>query len=210
MRLILIDDHTWIHQTVTDLIELADDIDLLGQGTDGEQALDLYKQHQPDIVLMDIVMPHQNGIQATRMILENDPNAKVLAMSSFQDERSVFDMLQAGAVGYLVKANLAQELITTIRTVNKGGTVLSAPIASVLTNRPSTTMQHDAPNPFNLTEREVEVLQSLAEGNTNAEVASVLNISPATVRYHITNITEKMNVATRTEAIVLGVRYHIL
>ncbi|MEL6309448.1 MAG: response regulator transcription factor [Chloroflexota bacterium] len=210
MRILLIDDHTWVHQSVTDLVAQAHDIQLVGQGTDGSQAMALCKHHQPNIVLMDIVMPKTNGIIATRHLADTLPDIRVLAMSSFQDERSVLDMLNAGAVGYILKSELALQLVPTLRAVASGGTVLSSPVAAVLTRDSNGSSSKVTRDDFRLTEREIEVLESLASGKTNSEVALALSISAATVRYHITNITEKLGVDTRTEAIVLAVRHQII
>jgi NarL family two-component system response regulator LiaR len=210
MRIVLIDDHTWVHQSVTDLVAQTHDIQLVGQGTDGSQAMLLYKQHQPDVVLMDIVMPETTGIIATRRLIDALPDMRVLAMSSFQDERSVLDMLNAGAVGYILKSELAFQLVPTLRAVASGGTVLSGPVAAVLTRGSNESSPNATGDNFRLTEREIEVLESLASGKTNSEVAQALSISAATVRYHITNITAKFGVETRTEAIVLAVRHQII
>jgi NarL family two-component system response regulator LiaR len=209
IRIILLDDHTWVHQVLTDVVAQADDVLLVGQGINGTEALPLYTQHQPDIVLMDIVMPQMDGIAATRALIAAYPDVKVLALSSFQDERSVFDILRAGATSYLLKTHLNNTLIPTLHTIHNGGTVLSAPIATMLTSL-KTQSPIPPPNDFLLTAREIEVIRQLASGQTNTEVAETLHISAATVRFHTTNILEKMGVATRTEAIVLAVRHQII
>lgn len=207
IRVILIDDHPWIHEMVTTALQEVSDIVLVGQGHNGAEAVRLFEYYTPDIVLMDIVMPEMDGIEATAHLLEKFPHAKVLALSSFQDERSIYGMLKNGAVGYLLKTDLSDELATTIRTIQGGNTVLSPQVTQIIMET-STTKSDNVQ--FGLTDRELEVLQLLAEGLTNGQVAEKLHISTPTVRFHLNNIVEKMGVATRTEALVIAAKNNLV
>ena len=208
IRVVLIDDHLWIHEMVAATLQQVSDIVLVGQGHNGTDAVRLYEFYSPDIVLMDIVMPEMDGVQATQELVEAFPNAKVLALSSFQDERSIYGMLKNGAVGYLLKTDLSDELTSTIRTIFAGNTVLSPQVTQVIMES-STSIEEDR-STFGLTDRELEVIRLLAEGLTNGQVAEKLHIATPTVRFHLQNIVEKMGVSTRTEAIVVAAKNNIV
>ncbi|MBL8133294.1 MAG: response regulator transcription factor [Anaerolineae bacterium] len=206
ITVLLIDDHSAIHHLVAALLETASDIRLVAQGSSGLDALPLYAQHQPDVVLMDVIMPGMDGITATQKLLAAHPEARILVLSGFQDDDSVHAMLQAGAVGYVLKVTLSNDLINGIRAAASGSTLLSAQVAqSVLhPTRP------EAANPHNLTEREVEVLRLISKGKSNKEIAQALTISVSTVKYHLTNVMEKMQVETRSEAVAQAFRDGLL
>lgn len=207
IRILLIDDHSMIHRLVATLLETVTDVVLVGQGSSGLDALPLYTEHKPDVVLMDVVMPGMNGIEATQHVLESFPDARILVLSGFQDDDSVRAMLQAGAAGYVLKISLAKDLLNGIRAVASGATILSSPVAQAILNQPLRPTAH---NSFALTVRELEVLRLMAEGLGNKEVASSLVISVSTVKFHLANILEKMGVNTRSEAIVLAAKDGLL
>lgn len=206
IRILLIDDHSTIHRLVTTLLETVTDVQLVGQGSSGLDALPLYTEHKPDVVLMDVVMPGMNGIDATRHLLESFPDARILVLSGFQDDDSVRAMLEAGAVGYVLKVSLAKDLLNGIRAVASGAMILSSPVAQAILHQPRPV----ANNAFALTARELEVLRLMAEGLGNKEIASSLVISVSTVKFHLANILEKMGVNTRSEAIVLAAKDGLL
>jgi two-component system, NarL family, response regulator LiaR len=204
IRVILIDDHAHIHQAAAIVLNQTPDIELVAQGSNGREALELCAEYQPDIVLMDVMMPVMDGIEASKQLLERMPQMKILVLSSFQDDDSVRAMLTNGAIGYILKGELAKDLCNAIRSAHSGQTVMSQPVARMLLN-------HDRPkHDFDLTAREIEILKRITEGLNNQEIAAKLVISPSTVKFHLTNILRKMRVDTRAEAIVLAAKNDLI
>lgn len=207
IRILLVDDHAWVHQAVTTILKIAPDMRLIGQAQNGMEAVRLCDELQPDLILMDVVMPHINGIEATRMIHEKYAHIKILVLSSFQDDDSVRAMLDSGAMGYVVKGALSGDLISAIRTAMTGASVFSAEVTSVLLKSAQDGADgHD----FGLTARELEVLRLMAKGDNNPEIAEKLVISQSTVKFHINNILDKMGVTTRSEAIVIAAKNNLV
>lgn len=204
IRVVLIDDHFTVHEIVSTLLSQTPDIVLVGQGANGQDALDLCQRYQPDIVLMDVVMPVMNGIEATRLLHERFPLVKVLVLSSFQDHESVYAMLRNGAVGYLTKGTLSEDLVDTIRVTFQGKMVFSKDVAEKLVSPPQPLVD------FHLTDRELEVLVLLAQGLTNQQSAHRLSISQSTLKFHMANIYRKLGVQTRSEALVLAAKNNLI
>ena len=204
IRVVLVDDHMQIHTIVQSTLSATPDIKLVGQGANGQEGLDLCKQYQPDIALMDVVMPVMDGIEATKVLHERFPNIKILVLSSFHDHESVYTMLRNGAVGYLTKDSLAKDLAETIRATFQGKMVFSSEIGAQLVSS-----SHPAVN-FHLTDRELEVLVLLAEGLTNQQSAQRLSISVSTLKFHMNNIYDKLGVQTRSEALVLAAKNNLI
>ena len=202
IRIVLVDDHIQIHTIVVALLKEATDITLVGQAANGQEALDLCRQLQPDIVLMDVVMPKMGGIEATRLLHEQCPGVKTLVLSSFQDHGSVVTMLNNGAVGYISKSSLSKDLLETIRTTHQGKMVFSTDVVAQLISTPG----RPNANSFHLTERERDVLSLMAEGRNMPEIASKLFISQSTVKFHINNICSKLGVSTRSEALIIAAK----
>lgn len=204
IRVVIIDDHIQIHNIVNDLLKQTTEIKLVGQGANGEDALFLCEHNDPDIVLMDVVMPVMDGIQATKLLHERYPSIKVLVLSSFHDHESVHTMLRNGAVGYLTKSALAEDLVETIQATTQGKMVFSPDIVEQLVSKPQPAMD------FRLTDRELEVLVHLAEGMTNQQTALKLSISVSTLKFHMNNIYQKLGVQTRSEALVLAAKNNLI
>ena len=204
IRVVLIDDHLQIHTVVQATLFSTPDFKLVGQGANGQDAIALCEQYKPDIVLMDVVMPIMDGIEATKILHERFPNIKILVLSSFHDHESVYTMLRNGAVGYLTKDSLAKDLAETIRATFQGKMVFSSEIGAQLVSS-----SHPAVN-FHLTDRELEVLVLLAEGLTNQQSAQRLSISVSTLKFHMNNIYEKLGVQTRSEALVLAAKNNLI
>lgn len=202
IRIMLIDDHIKVHHGMSALIDAFDDLELIAQGSHGKEALDLCARHQPDIVLMDVVMPEMDGIEATKVITERFPEVKVLALSSFRDEESIRKMMQAGAVGYVLKNSSIDDLAHTIRAAHTDKAVFSLEVAQVLFN----PMPGEPQENYGLTDREVEVLSLMVEGMNNSQIAEALVIGVSTVKYHVSNILAKMKVTSRVEAVALAVQ----
>ncbi|MCI0713892.1 MAG: response regulator transcription factor [Chloroflexi bacterium] len=201
IRVILIDDQSQVHFAVASVFDANDDLVLVAQASSGEEGIKLIADYQPDVVLMDVVMPGMSGIEATRIIHETYPDIRILVVSSFQDDESVHAMLDNGAAGYVLKGSITSDLATTIRTVYHGHTVFSQEVSQVLLHG-----GEGSGNDFGLTEREIDVLVLMARGLNNNEIASELVISRSTVKFHIANVLEKMGVSTRAEAIVLAAK----
>jgi NarL family two-component system response regulator LiaR len=204
IRVVLVDDHAQMHRIVHVILGATTDIKLVGQGANGQEGIALCEQYQPDIALMDVVMPVMDGIEATKVLHERLPAIKILVLSSFQDHESVYAMLRNGAVGYLIKSSLAQDLADTIRATFQGKMVFSSEVGAQLVSPPQPAVD------FHLTDRELEVLVLLAEGLTNQQSAQKLSISQSTLKFHMTNIFEKLGVQTRSEALVLAAKNNLI
>jgi NarL family two-component system response regulator LiaR len=208
IRIVLVDDHIKVHRAIAAAIDVWDDLELVGQGSNGTEAIQLCEDHLPDVVLMDVIMPEMDGIDATRAISERFPQVKVLALSSFQDEDSVRAMLEAGAVGYLLKNSSIDDLAQTIRTAHRGTAVFSAEVAQVLL--------HSADSPssprcdYGLTPRESEVLKLMVEGLNNRQIAESLVVSQSTAKFHVSSILAKLHVESRVEAVALAVEQKLV
>ena len=204
IRVVLVDDHSQMHRTIQVILGSTPDIRLVGQGANGQEGIDLCKEYLPDIVLMDVVMPVMDGIEATQILHEQFPEIKILVLSSFQDHESVYAMLQNGAVGYLTKSSLADDLAETIRAICQGKMVFSSEVGAQLVSPPQPAVD------YGLTARELEVLVLLAEGLTNQQSAERLSISQSTLKYHMNNIYQKLGVQTRSEALVLAAKNNLI
>jgi two-component system, NarL family, response regulator LiaR len=206
IRVIVVDDQFRVHQAITAILDLLDDIQVVGQGSSGHEAVRLCDQVHPDIVLMDVMMPEMDGIEATRLIMEEHPGIKVLALSSFQDEAQVRAMMDAGAVGYILKTSSIDDLAHTLRAIYGGNTLFSPEITQVLLRAP----QQSATQDYGLTPRELEVLRLMVEGLNNNEIADALVISLATSKYHVSSILGKLAVSSRVEAVAIAVQKHLV
>jgi NarL family two-component system response regulator LiaR len=204
IRIMLVDDHRAIHELITQLMLSADDMEIVAQGHNGLDALSLCEATYPDVIIMDVVMPNMDGVEATRRIHEKYPAIKILVLSAYQDDDSVRIMLKNGAAGYILKNSLAQELLNTVRATFRGKAVFSQEVADALVN-PSAVQKH-----FGLTHREEEILKLVARGMSNNEIAEALFIGRSTVQFHVTNILLKLHVETRSEAIVLAVKNNLI
>lgn len=210
ITVIVIDDHRRVHQALAAKIDFMEDIEVLAHGSNGMEALELCAQHQPDIMLMDILMPGMDGIEATRQIRTLFPSVKVLALSSFDDQDTVRQMLASGAAGYLLKDSSMDELEHTIRTIVAGQTVLSPALVDGLLKPPASPPGAPTSATIDISRREQEVLRLFADGLTNPEIATQLFISVSTVKFHITNILNKLGASTRAEALVTAVKRNLL
>jgi len=204
IRVVIIDDHIQVHKIVDTLLKQTPDIKLVGQGANGQDALHLCKQYQPDVVLMDVVMPVMGGVDATRILKERYPDIKVLVMSSFRDNESVHAMVQNGAEGYITKESLSHDLVEVIRTTFQGKMVFSRAVIEQLVSPAEPSVD------FHLTDRELEVLVLMAEGFNMPEIAEKLFISPSTVKFHSGNICDKLGVKTRSEALIVAAKNNLV
>jgi two-component system, NarL family, response regulator LiaR len=198
-RVCIADDHAIVRQGIRALIETEPDMEVAGEAANGAEAVVLAKALHPDVILMDIVMPRKDGIQATREIREQDPAARILVLTSFAEDEKVFPAIKAGAVGYLLKDSTPLELLRAIRDVAQGKASLHPAIALKMLRELSQPASLP-PTREPLTARELDVLRLVAQGMSNQEVASTLVISHRTVASHLSNIMAKLHLASRTQA----------
>ena len=205
IRVIIVDDHAVVRGGLRLFLLAFEDLELVGEAGNGEQALRLCEQAQPDVILMDLVMPGMNGVQATRKIREGYPQIQVIALTSFDEEDLVQRALEAGAISYLLKNVSASELAAAIRAAHAGRPTLAPEAAQALieSTRPSRLG-------YDLTDREREVLAVMIEGMSNAEIAESLTISRSTAKFHVSSILSKLGVSSRAEAVSLALQRHLV
>ncbi len=207
IRLLVVDDHTLFREGLSALLSAIDDMELVGEATTGEESQLLAESLQPDVILMDINMPGINGVEATRKILRANPVIGIIMVTMLEDDASIFSAMRAGARGYVLKGAQHQELLQTIRAVAGGQALFGPAIATRIIDffdKQGTNIKKTLPaDAFpDLTPRELEVLDLIAHGVNNAQIAEKLVISDKTVRNHITSIFSKLQVADRTAAII--------
>ncbi|MEK6766189.1 MAG: response regulator transcription factor [Planctomycetota bacterium] len=209
IRVLLADDHTIVRQGLRALLDSQEDIEVVGEAEDGRQAFEKTKELIPDIVVIDITMPNLNGIEATRQIKKLNPEIKVLVLTVHDNEEYIHQILQAGASGYLLKESAVTDLVSAINAVKKGGIFLSPAISKVVVKdyiRHAEEGTGDFDSLNILTNREREVLQLIAEGHTNREVAHILKLSVKTVDVHRSHIMEKLNIHDVTGLVKYSIR----
>ncbi len=202
IRVLIVDDHAMVRKGLITFLKNKPELQLAGEAADGREAIELVEKLQPDVVLMDLVMPELGGVAATRAIHQRWPHVQVIALTSFQEKQLVQDALQAGAIGYLLKNVSGDELADAIRQAHGGRPTLAPEAVQALVQPPSEIESMAA----DLTRREHEVLALLVQGMSNPEIAERLVISRATVKVHISNILSKLGVASRAEAISVAIQ----
>jgi two-component system, NarL family, response regulator LiaR len=206
IRVMLVDDHTVVRSGLATFLRAYDDLELVGEAKNGLEALNLCRKKKPDVILMDLMMPEMDGIAATRAILADYPEIRIIAMTSFEDEQLVQGVLAAGAISYLLKNVTSDELARAIRDAVSGRSTLSPEAATALIHATRPTKQPS----FDLTEREWEVLNLVVQGHSNQQIADALVISVATVKAHISSILSKLQVSSRSEASAYAIKHKIV
>jgi NarL family two-component system response regulator LiaR len=206
IRVLLVDDHAVVRSGLGAFLLVYDDLELIGEAGGGEEAVRLCEKLQPDVVLMDLVMPGMDGAAATRVIRERWPHVQVVALTSFKEKDLVQGVLEAGAIGYMLKNVSADELADAIRAAHSGQSTLAPEAAQVLIQA-----TREPPSPgHDLTPREQEVLALMVEGLNNPDIAERLVMSRSTVKFHVSNILSKLGVASRTEAVSLALQKNLV
>jgi NarL family two-component system response regulator LiaR len=204
IRVLIADDHPLVRQGLRTFLETIDDIDVVGEATDGEEAIRLAAELEPDVVVMDLAMPRIDGIEATRQIVEAQTDVKVIALTSFATDDKVFPAIQAGAAGYLLKEAEPGELADAIRKVHRGEPILHPTVAARLMREVAAA--EPRAHRTDLTARELEVLRLIARGRSNKEIARDLSVAEKTVKTHVSNVLSKLGVADRTQAALYAVQ----
>ena len=209
IRLLLADDHTMLRESLRRSME-AEGLTVVGEAQDGDEAVQLAEQLQPDVVLMDVSMPVLDGVEATRLVRERAPAVQVVMLTMHADQDVVARAIRAGAVGYLVKDCTTEEVVRAVRLAASGESALSTELAAGMLNEMRTPPSPPQPEESVLSKREEEVLQLIAEGASTTEVAARLFISVKTVKNHLASIYQKLDSRDRTQAVIHGVRMGII
>jgi two-component system, NarL family, response regulator LiaR len=205
IRLVIADDHMLLRKGLLALMETTSDIEVVGEAADGIEAVAKVVELHPDVILLDLLMPRMDGITAIGAIKREMPQAKILVLTSFDDDDKVFPAFKAGALGYMLKDSAPQELLQAIRNVNQGKSFIHSTIASKVLNELNRPVEL-IPAPDALTDREVEVLTLVAQGYSNLEIAESLVITEHTVGKHVSNILIKLHLANRTQVALYALR----
>lgn len=206
IRVLFVDDHLMVRRGLAAMLSVYDDLELVGETGNAEEAIHLCAELRPDVVLMDLLLPDMDGASATEIIRRQSPAIQVIALTSFEDDELLRRVIQAGAIGYLLKNVGADDLVAAIRAAHAGRPTLAPEAMPALLH----AVAHAAPSSTELTERERAVLALMVKGMSNAAIAKQLALSLSTIRTHVSNILGKLGVATRTEAVALAVQRHLV
>lgn len=201
IKVLLVDDHEMVRIGLAAVLGTEDQIEVVGEASNGLEGIRLALEYRPDVVLMDLVMDGMDGIETTRKLLQQHPDCKVIVLTSYLDDEKMYPVIEAGAFSYLLKTSRASEIAQAIRAAARGQSILESQVAAKMMNRFRQPKQEAAPHE-ELTDREMEVLRLIAKGKSNQEVADDLFIGVKTVKFHVTNILAKLGVEDRTQAAI--------
>jgi NarL family two-component system response regulator LiaR len=210
LTVLIADDHPLVRDALRQALDAEEDMEIVAEAADGEEAIKLASELKPDVAVMDIVMPKLNGIEATRKIKQIAPDIAILILTAYDDDEYVLGLLDAGAAGYLLKSARGHDLAGAIRAIKSGESVLHPKIIAKLLKRAMVAPVEEHRPSAILSERELEILQFVALGMSNKEIADKLFLSERTIKAHLTNIFNKLNVASRSEAIVKGLQWRLV
>ena len=202
IKVLIVDDHSLVRKGIKTILSIYDDIEVIGEAENGKEALEICGKCLPDVVLMDLIMPEINGIEATKKILESWPTIKVVTLTSFVDKKLIEDSLKAGAIGYVLKNISGENLVATIRDAEKGKSTLSSEASDFLISN----IKKPTVVEYQLTNQEKNILGCLVEGLSNKNIAKKLVLSLSTVKFHVSNILNKLGASSRAEAISIAIK----
>lgn len=205
MKILLVDDHEMVRLGLKSYLDLQADVEVVAESSNGREGVELALELRPDVIIMDIVMPEMNGIEATMAILETWPEAKILILTSYLDNEKIYPVLDAGAKGYMLKTSSADEILHAIRKVARGEIAIETEVSKKVQYHRNHIELHD-----DLTARERDILGLLAKGYENQRIADELFISLKTVKTHVSNILSKLEVSDRTQAVVYAFQHHLV
>ena len=209
IRILIVDDHVVVRQGLAAMLTPRNGMEVVGEAANGREAVRLARKLTPDVIIMDLLMPEMDGLEATIAIKEQNPDARILVLTSFSEEDRAAAIMTAGASGYLLKDSGADELMHAIRSIHSGHLIMSPTVMQALSDaaRKPASRPHPA---FELTPRELEVLQGIVDGLTNQGIAVKLGISATTVRSHVSSVLAKLDVTNRTQAALIAQDRHLL
>jgi response regulator len=205
MKILLVDDHEMVRLGLKSYLDLQEDVEVVAESSNGREGVELALELRPDVIIMDIVMPEMNGIEATMAILETWPEAKILILTSYLDNEKIYPVLDAGAKGYMLKTSSADEILHAVRKVARGEIAIETEVSKKVQYHRNHIELHD-----DLTARERDILGLLAKGYENQRIADELFISLKTVKTHVSNILSKLEVSDRTQAVVYAFQHHLV
>jgi two-component system, NarL family, response regulator LiaR len=206
IRVVIADDHNVVRKGIRDLLSDEEDIAVVGEARNGQEAVDLASALHPDVMVMDIAMPEMTGVEATRLIRAQAPDVRVLVLTAYEDNPYIYSLLDAGATGYILKTAESREIVRAVRATAAGQSAIDPAVAPRLIAR----LTRPAASGDTLTERELEVLRRAARGLTNKQIGADLQISDRTVQNHLANIYAKLSVASRTEAVTAALQRQLI
>jgi NarL family two-component system response regulator LiaR len=211
IRVMIVDDHSMVRRGLATILRIKPDLKLVGEASNGKEALEVCERTQPDVILMDLIMPEMGGAEATRILRERYPDIQIIALTSFQERELVRESLQAGAISYLLKNVSADDLAAAIREAHAGRSTLAPEAIQVLiqNDRQDASRSEDLSDSYGLTDREREVLALIVQGLNNPEIAERLVVSRSTAKAHVSNILSKLGVSNRAEAVALAMQHNL-
>ncbi len=209
IKLMIVDDHTVVRDGLASILERQEDFQVVGQASNGLEAVERVPALQPDVILMDLRMPELDGVEAMRRISGERPETRFLVLTTYDSDEYIFDAIEAGAKGYLLKDTSPEDLFEAVRAVHRGESGIEPGVAARVLDRFAQLSREEAQAPL-LSERELEVLQLMAKGSANKEIAAGLSISDSTVKTHVANIFQKLDVRGRTEAVTHALQIGII
>ncbi|SDS22059.1 two component transcriptional regulator, LuxR family [Paenibacillaceae bacterium GAS479] len=210
VRVLLVDDHEMVRIGLAAVLDTEDGIEVVGEAGNGQEGIRLALAYKPDVILMDLVMEVMDGVETTRLIMEELPDTKVIVLTSYLDDSKLYPVIEAGAFSYLLKTSRASEIAEAIRAASRGQSVLESQVAAKMMNRFRQPKQNMKKAPHEeLTEREMDVLMLVAQGLSNQDIADKLFISIKTVKFHVTNVLNKLGVEDRTQAAIYAHKHDL-